>query len=136
MDPNTQQQSQQPVQTAPQSAQQAMPTPQPVAGAAQTTVPQAPKSNKKLPLILLLMLVLVVAVGVAAYFYVMGNKPSNDQANVAQQKPTIKVTISPTPDVRVDNSTQLDSAINEVNGVSTTTIESELNQAVTEAKNL
>lgn len=132
MDPNIQQPPQ-PVQaTSPMQAP--MPTAQPAAAPVAQTAVKAPKSNKKLLIILLLVLVLAAVVGGVAYFYVMGNKSANKQAYVPPQKQSVSV--SPTPEVSVNSISQLDSAVNEVNGVSTTTMESEFNQAVTEAKSL
>lgn len=127
-------------QQPPVQAQPAAPAPQPMTTptvtASQTTVSAPHKSSKKLLLVLLFMLLIAVVVGVVGYLYVSKNNSSmtNKQAYVPPQKQTVSPT--PTPEVTVANSTQLDSAINEVNNTSTATIESEYNQAATEAKSL
>lgn len=128
---------QQPVQPMPQqqvSQNPVMGTP-PVG---QSAPVQAPKSSKKKMIVVLFVIVLLILVAVGAYAFMMnkGNTSTAGQTYVTPAKQQAKVVVSPTPEVSVNDTAQLDSAITEVNGVSTTTIDSELNQAISEAKSL
>ncbi len=99
--------------------------------------PPAPKaSHKKMLLALLMVVVLALVLAALGYLYLQNNSSNNNQAAQVPLSSSPTATASPTPEVSVKDTNDLDKALNEVNSTNTSTIESEFNQAVTESKSL
>jgi uncharacterized protein HemX len=102
--------------------------------------PEPPKTSSRNMLVLfsLVLIFAVILLAAGGYVYLLSKNKSASNSMYTQAVPTAVPTQAPSPTgvTSVNNSSDLNSALKEVNGTSETDLQNDLNQANSEGNNL